>query len=128
MLPLHLVAPGTGKPDVEGLRPSNAGLTCPPKNGLAEKLKAFAPGLSPLRVSVPSTVERLSLSRPCNHRVRPSCGGTDATGGETGSDSAREGHTRATLIGSDVIRLRGCGRIPNDSNTSVGSPSTRGKM
>jgi len=101
---LLLAAPDGGKPDVEVFRLSNAGLTGMPKNGLAEKLNTLALGLSPLRVSVPSTVERLSLSTPCHHRVRASCGGTAAIGGETGSELARDDHTGGPSIGSEVIR------------------------
>jgi len=122
---LLLAAPDTGQSDVEGLRASNAGVVRTPNNGLAEKLKTLASGLSPRRDSVPSTVERLSLSGLRHHRVRASCWCIASMGGGAGSELARD-HTPGTSIGSEVIRWRGSGRIPNGSDESMGPSSTRG--
>jgi len=91
--------PDTGNPDADTGATGALNST-----GSGEKLKTFASGLSPLRGSVPSMVERLSLSEVCHHKFRASCGGIPALGGEIRSESARDDHTREAFIGSDVIR------------------------
>src|SRR6267154_4572390 len=70
---LLFTAPDTGLSDVEALRQLNAGAAGTPNNGLAEKLKTLASGLRPRRDSVPSTVERLSLSGLRHRWVCASC-------------------------------------------------------